>query len=413
MDRVLVRLPSAGMKVDLLQGAVFGDRGPRHVKASFSQSDTVTLDVDDAERKRLEAMGAHIYEDVAFEVASSDAPDNVEAPTAVRWSATAGTSQGALSLADVIEQIRAPGAWARTRGKGVTIAVVDTGIDTGLREIEPGRRSPVDLNTAFKGKHWIDSVGHGSMCAAIAAGARGRNGRYDGVAPEATVLSARSTLMSSDLLDIYDELLRARDEGRLKGPLVISNSYALYTCSAPQIMPQDHPFLGSILAAVAQGVFVCFAAGNNHHDVLCNHDPTACGPNTIWGPNSHDLIMSVGTVNRLMTNCDPGTPHVNSSRGPGEWAGDTVKPDCVAPTYGEVPWGSGYQVMDWWGTSGACPQVAGLAALLLSADPALTPMAVADLIRTTCYSLPSGRTCVGHGMIDCTGALAALAGGVV
>lgn len=413
MDRVLVRLPSAGMKVDLLQGAVLDDRGPRHVKVSFSQHDTVTLDIDDAERKRLEGLGARVFQDVKFRIAPADESDNGAVPDATRWSATAGNSQGALSLADVIEQIKAPGAWTRTRGRGVTIAVVDTGVDAGLREIEPGRRSSIDLNTAYKGKHWIDSVGHGSMCAAIAAGARGRNGRYDGVAPEATVLSARSTLMSSDLLEIYDELLRARDEGRLKGPLVISNSYALYSCSAPQIMPQDHPFFGSILAAIGQGIFVCFAAGNNHHDVLCKHDPTACGPNTIWGPNSHDRIMSVGTVNRLMTNCDPSTPHVNSSRGPGEWAADTVKPDCVAPTYGEVPWGSGYKVMDWWGTSGACPQVAGLAALLLSVDPSLSPMAVADLIRTTCVNLSDGRTCIGHGMIDCTKALAALAGGVV
>src|SRR5262249_47500181 len=78
---------------------------------------------------------------------------------------------------------------------------------------------------------------------------------------------------------------------------------------------------------------------------------------------------------------------------------------CVAPTYGEVIWGSGYQVMEWWGTSGACPQVAGLAALLLSADPALKPAQVGDIIRKTCRGIQLPKTCAGAGLIDCEAAL--------
>ncbi|WP_232631246.1 S8 family peptidase [Methylobacterium sp. Leaf118] len=404
MDRVLVRLPSVAMKLDLLHGAVLEDRGPRHVKPAFSQLDTVSLELDDTERKRLEGMGARVYDNVEFKITpASGSPD----PSSSRWSATAGGSQSTLSLADVTDHIKAPGAWTVTRGKGATIVVVDTGIDAGLREIAPARRSAIDLDTTHKGQHWIDSVGHGSMCAAIAAGARRPDGRYDGVAPEATILSARTTFMSDDLFEIYDELVRTRAQGLLPGPLVVSNSYALYVCHAPQVLPKDHPFIGSILALIEAGAFVCFAAGNNHHDVLCKHDPAACGPNTIWGPNSHDRVVSIGTVNREETNRDPSTPHVNSSRGPGEWAQDRLKPDCVAPTYGEVPWGAGYQTMDWWGTSGACPQVAGLAALLFSVAPRLSPQAVADIILKTCVRLPDSRTCVGHGMIDCEAALQA------
>jgi subtilisin family serine protease len=64
--------------------------------------------------------------------------------------------------------------------------------------------------------------------------------------------------------------------------------------------------------------------------------------------------------------------------------------------------------MPWWGTSGACPQVAGLAALLLAVSPGLSPAQVADLIRKTCRPLGASATCVGAGLIDCEAAVAAI-----
>ncbi|HEX7587407.1 MAG TPA: S8 family serine peptidase, partial [Anaerolineae bacterium] len=153
-------------------------------------------------------------------------------------------------------------------GEGVTIAVVDTGIAGELKEIPSARRSTVDLDTTYRGEHWHDPQGHGSMCAAIDAGCRKDGGRYEGVAPGATVLAARSNLRSSDIADIYDELLRMRALGKLKGPLVVSNSYGLETCSTPQILPTAHPFMATILTAIQSGIFVCFAAGNNHRECL-------------------------------------------------------------------------------------------------------------------------------------------------
>ena len=369
-------------------------------------------------RAELAALGVEIFEDVQFTVMpgrnrdrdgdhdgdDEDQYDDELEPAPWSRAAQPDLADG-YSLNDVIEQVRAPEAWRRTRGEGVTIAIVDTGIAGKLREFSSRRRSPIDLDSAFEGDHWSDPHGHGSMCAAIAAAARADGGRFDGIAPAATVLAARSTLTSADLTDIFDELLRARVEGRLSGPLVISNSYGLPICIAPDVLPARHPYMTGILAAINNGIFVCFAAGNNHHDV-CKHDPMACGPNSIWGPNSHDEIVSVGTVNRELTNCDPATPHVSSSRGPGEWAVKTTKPDCVAPTYGEVIWGASTRRMRWWGTSGACPQVAGAAALILSGAPGLTPWRVGEIIRETCNGLPEGKTCVGHGLLDCETAVA-------
>lgn len=404
MDRIFVRFESDEQKIDVLQSAAFEAVESAQLKFLYAQPNVMHTSATDKMRARLEAVGAKIFEDVQFRVLPSSDEECDDLDQADRWmqAADIDTADG-YSLRDVVEQVGATRAWKHTRGEGVTIAIVDTGVAGTRLEFLPGQRSPVDLDTEYVGQHWSDPSGHGSMCAAIAAGSRAAGGRYDGVAPGATILAARSTLKTTDLVDIYDELLRARMEGDIAGPLVVSNSYGLYVCNSLAILPEDHPYMTGVLAAINNGIFVCFAAGNNHKD--CKHDPRSCGPNSIWGPNSHDEIVSVGTVNRELTNRDPSTPHVGSSRGPGEWATRTSKPDCVAPTYGEVPWGTVYRKMSWWGTSGACPQVAGAAALMLSICPTLTPAQVADGIRNTCSLLPDAKTCVGHGLLDCEAAV--------
>jgi subtilisin family serine protease len=231
------------------------------------------------------------------------------------------------------------------------------------------------------------------------------------VAPLASVISCRTDFSASDIADLYDALVTARRSGQIAGPIVVNNSYGLYTCSPPGVLPPDHPFFDQIQVALDVGIVVVFAAGNNHYDVKCNHPPGADGPNTIWGPNSHDRVLSVGTVNRNNSNREPATPHVNSSRGPGEWARDYPKPDCVAPTYGTVIWGNELKPMAWWGTSGAAPQAAGLAALIQSyavqsLGGAFLPDEINDIIRTSCRLLEAPPTCVGRGLIDCGAALA-------
>jgi len=371
--------------------------GRKRPHRSKTRPDLLVGALDEGEIRALERDGAEVYEDFALAPMAASAREYWRGPVD-QASAAAGRS-----LTDVLEHIRVVDAWRVTRGAGVTIAVVDTGICGEIAEFPLARRSPIDLPTAFAGDHWNDTQGHGSMCAAIAAAGTTEGGRYDGVAPGATLLAARTTLMATDLFDIYDELVDLKRSGAI-GPLVISNSYGLYTCG-PTGVPPDHPYLEIVLAAIDEGVPVVFAAGNNHFDVACNHDPSACAPSTIWAINSHDRVISVGTVNRDNSNRDTATPHVNSSRGPGEWAVDLPKPDCVAPTYGEVVWGCGYRIMDWWGTSGACPQVAGLAALLLAANPLLSPASIADMIRGTCRDIGAPATCVGHGLIDCAAAV--------
>jgi serine protease AprX len=408
MSRYFVRTPDPA-DLDQLAQAYFGPSSllqPSEARPyrSTSEGNVLLAELGPNEVEALRASGAEVFADFELRTFGPDDHKTVGGSEPRGGNTQPPTARG---LSHVLEQIRAPEAWELSRGERVTIAVVDTGVCGSLREFPATQRSAIDLPTAFAGNHWADARGHGSMCAAIACGSRKAGGRFDGVAPGATLLSARTTLLVSDIYRIYDRLLALRADGRLPGPLVISNSFGLYSCAPTPGLPADHPYRSIVVAATQQGVPVVFAAGNNHYDVLCSHDPAACGPNTIWAVNSEDAVLSVGTVNADLTNQDPSTPHVNSSRGPGEWARDLPKPDCVAPTYGEVVWGCGYRDLPWWGTSGACPQVAGLAALILAVRPSLSSAEVGSIIRSTCRGLSAPHSCVGSGLIDCRAAVEA------
>ena len=315
-----------------------------------------------------------------------------------------------FSLTDVLAHIRADQAWAHSRGAGVHVAIVDTGICGTMPEFAGAKKSPYSWAGTGQGDPWTDQQGHGSMTGSIAAGTRASGGRYDGVAPDSPIIACKTSFDDTELYQIYDYLIQLVDTGKV-GRLVVNNSYGLYQCTPPAVS-RDDPFPSIVALAVSKGIVAVFAAGNNHV-VVCRNDRRQCGPNTIWGVNSMDEVLSVGTVNRdNRMDQPPGTPggysHQDSSRGPGQLARKTTKPDCVAPTYGEVMWGCGYSAMEWWGTSGAAPQVTGLAALMLAANPTLTPKQVQNTIKSSCTGLGLPATCAGAGLIDCLAAVTAV-----
>ncbi|MCR6629734.1 MAG: S8 family peptidase [Magnetospirillum sp.] len=304
------------------------------------------------------------------------------------------------SLDDVLDQLNAREAWNKTRGKGTVIAVVDTGIDGSRPEFGVGRRLP---GWAPKGQlSWEDYQGHGTMCAAIAAGSRADGGEFDGVAPEATLFSGRSQLWENELAAIYDELAGLADTGKA---VVASNSFGLHTGKPPRDYADE--FLDAVDHAISRGVHVFFSAGNNHH--LTHGAPDGSGPNSIWTSckNRADVI-TVGTCKL------DGSMWPYSSRGPGQYPtrpASGPKPDVIGPTpaNGRIVYGPKVVTKpNGWGTSGACPQAAGLAALLLSAYPGITGEDLRAAIRQSAFPLNHPRSSQGHGRIHCGRAVAHL-----
>jgi serine protease AprX len=409
MARYFVVAPEADRELPMMRIEAKGnEKETGSVRTSTTQPGTVVADLEPSTANHLLQQGAMLYPDIQFQIFDPLIPTDTRGHY---WRASPspmfdpGGPPATPNLSSVMKKINAAEAWKIAKGEGVTIAIIDTGIFGSLKELEDPRRSTVDLKGTYLGNHWGDDVGHGTMCATIAAGSQAAGGRYDGVAPKANVIAARSDLTASDIFFIYEGLINDKQNGVIPGPLVISNSYGLYQCGSDHVLQQNHPYLKTVLAAIDAGIVVVFAAGNNHWNVKCNFDPAADGPNTIWSVNSHDRVISVGTVDENGSNQTAPKPHVNSSRGPGEWAVAHKKPDVVAPTYGEIVWGDSYRVMEWWGTSGACPQVSGLAALILSANPALKPDQIADIIRSTAKPLAGPASCVGAGLIDCGAAV--------
>jgi serine protease AprX len=358
------------------------------------------IPLDEAPERQLEDQlvtfakeyDAEIVEDVRYDLEESgdlfDLPVEAEQPDT-------------QSLDDVLDLIKARDAWETSRGEGVAIAIVDTGINGARPEFPPSKRvsewAPAGVDP------WIDGVGHGTMCACIATGTTAQGGVFDGVAPDAGLISCRTKFFDSEIVTIYDFLTDfANDHEEMA--VVASNSFGRKTGTAPP-PPPDSDLADALTDALEAGVVVCFSAGNYHE--LAGGAAAACSPTSIW------LHKCLGDVLTVATSRPDGTMWFYSSRGPGQFQGRPDmkdKPDVTAPTppNGRVVYGDDVRSLpDGWGTSGACPQVAGLAALLRG-KRAATVQEVRDAIRDTAVSLGHAPDCQGEGLIDCAAAIAAL-----
>jgi serine protease AprX len=306
---------------------------------------------------------------------------------------------GEPSLDDVIGLIRADDAWRTTRGDNVVIAVVDTGVDGTRPEFPAWKR--VGNWQPLGDTPWTDWNGHGTMCATIATGTRAAGGAFDGVAPGAGLIACKTLFYESELTAAYDYLTSLATQQGLR--IVISNSWGVKTGTPPLPSPTGL-FQRALEDALAAGIVVVFSAGNYHH--LAGGLAKDCSPNTIWLQKSRADVLTVATCKL------DSTMWYYSSRGPGQDFGEpntSAKPDMTAPTpeNGRIVWGPDIRTLpEGWGTSGACPQVAGLAALICSKEPRIETARLQDAIRATARPFGEGPECAGTGLIDCNAALA-------
>ena len=132
---------------------------------SKTRPDVLTVNLPAGDLAALRDSGAQVYADIEFEPLGPSRPQRVQRGRddlnrAVEPEAM--TMAGATGLDDVLDQIRARESWTVSRGRGVTIVIVDTGVCGTLREFPTAKRSTIDLPTAYSAPH-RRRAGAGSM----------------------------------------------------------------------------------------------------------------------------------------------------------------------------------------------------------------------------------------------------------
>lgn len=299
---------------------------------------------------------------------------------------TAGTAraagEGSQRLEWGLRAIHAHEAWKTTKGRGVTVAVLDTGVDTSHPDLHKNARKGKDLIRMGAGKGDRSWARHGTAMAGIIAGhghgPKGEDGVV-GVAPEARILPVRVLLEDSDPQRkkaraargsaLADGIRWAADHGAD----VINLSLGDDSRSAHPEARED----AAVRYAQRKGAVVVASAGNGGEDGDHVSYPAAYpGVIAVTAVDKYDARAAFSTRRWYATVAAPGKDIL------------IADPDR---TYYEG-----------WGTSAASAFVSGAVALVRAAHPRLSPAQIKELISDTARNTPEGgrSDAVGTGVVD-------------
>ena len=296
-------------------------------------------------------------------------------------------------------------------GNGVTVAVLDTGLNAANPDFSPGKALAVNVNTTST--ITTDGYGHGTHVAGIIA-SNSQTGQYLGVAPNATILSVKisddsGVAQESDMLRGLQWVYDNRATYNIK---VVNISSAVGTAESYKTSPID--------AAVEQlwlnGITVVVASGN-----------TGSAPDAVsYAPANDPFVITVGCVDDNLTATSYTDDSLCTFSSRGITQDGYAKPEVVAPgrhivsslsspssiLAQELPdhvSSDGLHIR-LSGTSMAAPVVAGAVALLLERVPSLTPNVIKGLLQTTSRNYPGQADSAGE--IDAFSAVTNAATGI-
>ena len=269
-------------------------------------------------------------------------------------------------------------------GQGVGVAVIDTGISP-----MPDMAGRIVHGPDLSGEGTvIDTYGHGTVMAGIIGGSGADSasrvgGAYTGVAPRATLIGVKAAGRNgvvdvSTMLQAMHWVAAYKDQFNIR---VLNLSWGTSSTQSPALDPLNY----AVQRLWKRGIVVVVAAGNS-------------GPQagTITKPGDDPVVLTVGAYDDKQ-NIEPSDDALSSWSSRGPTAQGVRKPDLLAPgrtliaprsygsyvetTYPKALISPSY--IKGSGTSEAAAVVSGLAALIVQANPNLTPDQVKGLLTST------------------------------
>ena len=292
-------------------------------------------------------------------------------------------------------------------GRGVTVALLDTGIshvqDLGERVV-----ARVDFTPGGDGE---DDYGHGTHLAGVIAGnGAASGGKWRGVAPGANLVSVKVAGPdgSTDVSVVIAALQWVVTHRAEYGIKVLNLAFGTDSLQPYAVDPLN----AAVERAWAAGITVIVSSGNR-------------GPGTVNKPGDDPYVITVGAVDvkgTAMRQDDEVAPFSSSGRTPDGFE----KPDLVAPGTTIVATRDAGSTIDTLhpeavldgdyfkgtGTSQAGAVVSGVAALLYQVNPLLKPNQVKSILMGSTLRASQYRSGGGSGMVDATDAIANVSSGV-
>ena len=297
----------------------------------------------------------------------------------------------------VLDMVHAPSAWPVTQGQGVLVAVIDSGVLGSVSDLTGSVTEGPNLsgvNTPQSNTSW--GV-HGTWMASLIAGHGHGDGSagIEGVAPQSRVLSIRVVTDRGDPnfgkyeresnAEVQKALARAITVATRRGAHVISMSLGYGAASRPVRVALQN--------ALDHGVVVVASSGNSGDTASA----LSTGQAPYSFPADYPGVLGVGAVTQAGTAASFSSNNLSV---------EVAAPGVKVPAQGRD---GQYWLVS--GTSPACALTAGVAALIKSRYPHLSPALVDQAITSTAQNPPPQGydDRVGFGTVDAAAALTAAA----
>jgi subtilisin family serine protease len=294
----------------------------------------------------------------------------------------------------VLDDVRAPQAWATSQGRGITVAVLDSGVDPAVSDLAGSVLTGPDYTqtgTPASSPHWGE---HGTWMASLIAGHGHGNGSAGilGVAPRAKILSVR---VITDRDDPGYQHYQHETPDTIQDALASAIRYAVRHHAAVISMSIGYSEPSAAVRSALQyasdnGAVVVASSGNSGDSWFARTHSYA--PYSF--PADYPGVLAVGAADRNGTRAG--------------FSSDNLSVQVAAPGVDVPAQGRDGQYWEVSGTSPACALAAGAVALIKASYPDLPPVLVGEaIVSTTRDRPPKGYDeRVGFGTVDASAALA-------